>query len=232
MMVIKVAHNDELFINNTLLDRHYHLDENVHARMLHEVKTSADNDSSLSLIFTLAQESELSYTILITGDGNCTLDIIVEMQGPQAKATIKGAYALYNNGNVTITTVQRHTMPHTTSELRINGALCDNAQVYYQGLIHIAPIAQNSVALQENKTLLLSSAAKAVSVPSLEVLANQVHCAHGSAMASLDAESMNYLFSRGIIEKDSKRILIEGFFAQYLNEYTNFKEFCAPLIKG
>jgi Fe-S cluster assembly protein SufD len=65
---------------------------------------------------------------------------------------------------------------------------------------------------QENKNILLSNQARALSVPSLEVLTNDVHCFHGSALGRFDQNHLFYAASRGIDEIQMRTLLVRAFF--------------------
>ena len=47
--------------------------------------------------------------------------------------------------------------------------------------------------------------------PELEIFADDVKCAHGSAIASLDEKQLFYLMSRGIDENQVRHLLIQAF---------------------
>ena len=58
--------------------------------------------------------------------------------------------------------------------------------------------ADGSDSRQTAKALLLGERAEADLKPELEILADDVKCAHGAAVGDLDADSLFYLRSRGI----------------------------------
>ena len=99
----------------------------------------------------------------------------------------------------------------------IKGALHDNAFAHYQGNICIEKNASGSYASQENKNILLSNAARVVSVPNLEVLNNEVKCFHGSAIGRFDEEQLFYAACRGIDEKAAEKILLKAFFTDVVD---------------
>ena len=59
--------------------------------------------------------------------------------------------------------------------------------------------------------MLLSDDALVQAVPALEIYADDVKCAHGSATGPLDKNALFYLLSRGITEKMAKKMLLESF---------------------
>lgn len=171
---------------------------------------------AIVLRFELQQGAQLKVHMLIS---HIDLRITIEcmLLGKNAHADIRGAYMLSGENTVSIDTMQYHQDSHASSTLIMKGALHDKAQVHYQGNIHIEQRAQKSYASQENKNIILSPHARAISIPNLEVLANDVKCFHASAVGTFDEEQLFYTAARGIDEKSAERILLQAFFADVLN---------------
>lgn len=166
--------------------------------------------------FELERGSALTYYVALTNAHSISLHLKIILQGEHSQAHVKGLYLLSGDQKVTIKTEQIHIGRATESSLKINGALCGTAYAEYSGMIHIAESGAQSNATLENKNILLSDHARVQSVPSLEVLTNDVHCTHGSAIGYLDGEQLLYMQSRGLDSAQAKRLLLEGFFAATL----------------
>lgn len=174
-----------------------------------------------SLVFDL--ESEKNITVVVKESaqyhGSITeasenvglLEHTVVLEGEGSSASF--AVQLSGSGmcKKDIHLVQHHKAPHTVSVAHVKAVLDDNAVSNYTGLIKIEKDAQHSDAHQENKVLIVSPHAHATSIPSLEVLTNQVQCGHGSAISHLDDEHLFYLAQRGIAYKHAKALLIKAF---------------------
>lgn len=166
--------------------------------------------------FELERDSSLTYYVALTSVHSISLHLKIILQGDHAQVHIKGLYLLSGDQKVTIKTEQIHNGRGTESSLKINGAVCDKAHAEYNGMIHVAESGAQANATMENKNILLSDHARVQSVPSLEVLTNDVHCTHGSAIGYLDIEQLLYMQSRGLDMQQAKRLLLEGFFAATL----------------
>ena len=163
--------------------------------------------------FYLERNAILAVELLIVrAHVDVTIDCFLRGQG--AEATIIGAYNGGMSDKVNIVTQQHHQAPHTRSKLVMRGVLRDSAHAHYHGLIRIDKDAHGANASQENKNMLLSDQARAVSIPTLEVLTNDVQCFHGSATGRPDSEQLFYCASRGVDEKTAQRLLLQGFFAE------------------
>lgn len=72
--------------------------------------------------------------------------------------------------------------------------------------------------MQTNKNLLLSNEARVDTKPQLEILADDVKCAHGAAVGQIDEEEMFYLETRGIHPELARNLLTYGFAEEVINK--------------
>jgi Fe-S cluster assembly protein SufD len=139
------------------------------------------------------------------------------LAGQGSSALMSGAYFVDGNQHLDYDTEQNHLVPHTTSDLLYKGALKDEARSVWQGNIHVYPGAQRTDAYQANRNLSLSHAARADSIPGLEIEADDVRCTHGAAISQVDKEEIFYLMARGIPYKIAEQLIVNGFFKPVLD---------------
>lgn len=118
-------------------------------------------------------------------------------------------------------TLQVHSAPNSQSELLYKNALLDASKTIFSGMIRVEPIAQKTDAYQTNRNLLISPDAEAMSLPGLEIQANDVKCSHGSSTGQIDAEQLFYLLSRGLEKTQAEELLVYGFFEEILDTVEN-----------
>jgi Fe-S cluster assembly protein SufD len=111
-------------------------------------------------------------------------------------------------------TLQDHDAPKTTSDLLFKGAVEDQSQSVYSGLIRIRKGAAGTNAFQTNRNLVLGKGAHADSVPNLEIEENDVRCSHASAVGPIDEDQRYYLESRGVPTDVAERLIVLGFFEE------------------
>jgi len=109
-------------------------------------------------------------------------------------------------------TLQDHQAPNTRSDLLFKGAVEDEARSVYSGLIRIRHGAQGANAFQTNRNLVLTEGAEAMSVPNLEIEADDVRCSHASTVGPIDDDQLYYLATRGIPPSEAERLIVLGFF--------------------
>lgn len=160
--------------------------------------------------FYLAENAQLN-CFFLADQGSQPLEINIYLQGRNARAICKQLVLLSGEQSATIKTTQHHQAPNTQSEVIIKSILADSSRLEFSGLIAVSKEGKGTQAVLTNKNILLSSLARAVSEPQLEVQTNDVQCKHGSAVSRLDQNHILYLQSRGMCETGAKQLLLEGF---------------------
>jgi Fe-S cluster assembly protein SufD len=136
----------------------------------------------------------------------------LDLAGQGASGRMSGFYFTDGVQHLDHDTQQNHLAPDTTSDLLFKGALRDKSRSVWQGMIYVAPGAQKTDGYQANRNLVLSSQARADSIPGLEIMADDVRCTHGATVGKIDADQVFYLRSRGIPYREAERLIVEGFF--------------------
>ncbi|MEH2259597.1 Fe-S cluster assembly protein SufD [Nostoc sp.] len=108
--------------------------------------------------------------------------------------------------------------PHGTSDQLHKCIVGDRAHAVFSGKVFVPKPAQLTNAAQLNRNLLLSSKARVDTKPQLEITADNVKCAHGATVSQLEDDEIFYLQSRGIDENDARKLLINAFAAEVINQ--------------
>ena len=136
----------------------------------------------------------------------------LDLAGEGATGRMSGFYFTEGDQHLDHDTQQNHLAPRTTSDLLFKGALKDASRSVWQGMIYVAPGAQQTDGYQANRNLVLSPQARADSIPGLEILADDVRCTHGATVGKIDPEQIFYLRTRGMPYEVAERLIVEGFF--------------------
>ena len=176
------------------------------------IKTIPSGTSELH--YSVAKGEELSLVLIAIS--NSETSVQVRLTGRGARAVITGIIVARGDTKVTIHTMQVHEAPDTISDLLIKSVLSDRAKCLYDGGIRVEKAAQKTDAYQRNENLLLTGRAYAESKPSLEILANDVRCTHGSTTGPIDPDQLWYLSTRGISPSAGEKLIVDGFIAHGL----------------
>ena len=202
------------------------LAEDVHVDVIDDL---LDFDITRSMLeFVLNKGSTINYELKIidsqafsqTDDGvlisynkqGCVeKELDFKFVGKYSEAKIKCFCKGTHNRFFRVKTVQDHQVGNTKSDLVIKGAFCHQAKLFCDSLIKVDKNAQKVEVSQLNKNLLLGCNSRVVSIPKLEVKADDVKCKHGSAISKVDEDQLFYLQSRGMDYCQAKNLLIDAF---------------------
>jgi Fe-S cluster assembly protein SufD len=177
-----------------------------------------DGVRHLSIQRTIAgRDSNLDTLVVNLGATVARVDLAARLEGPGSRSDMLGLYFARGNQHFDHNTRQDHVSPQANSDLLYKGALYDASKTVFRGVIRVFPKAQRTDAYQTNRNLLLSDRAEAISLPNLEIEADDVKCSHGATVGQLDEEEMFYLRSRGLRARDAERLVIFGFFGEVLD---------------
>jgi Fe-S cluster assembly protein SufD len=187
----------------------------LHYLHLQNLADSAWNFSTQRM--TLARDGLLRYFIGSWGSRLTKAWINMELNGAGSHGELLGLYFPGGRQHLDHHTNQLHKSPQATSDLLIKGALKDRARSVYQGYIKVLPGAQKTNAYQANRNLMLSTNARADSIPGLEIEADDVRCTHGATAGQVPDEYIFYLMARGLSRTNAERMVVQGFFEEVLN---------------
>ena len=171
----------------------------------------------------LEKGSSCDNYLLSTGLKFNKLDIEINHNEENSRSSIFSALNLLGLEHQEIKTRINHNAPNCQSYQKVKNVLNDQSKGIYQGKIFVESIAQKTDAYQLSKALILDDNAEFDAKPELEIYADDVKCSHGSTSGSIDFESIHYLMTRGISEKEALKMLINGFLSEVLEKITDIK---------
>ena len=103
------------------------------------------------------------------------------------------------------------------------GAAIGDGEAIWRGMIYVDPIAQKTDGYQSNQNLMLGERSEIKSIPGLEICADDVSCSHGATVGRIDETELFYLQARGIPLGEAERLIVEGFFAEVIEQIPDEK---------
>ena len=158
----------------------------------------------------------LTAASVIVGSRVARVDLGVQLIAEGASAELTGLALLRGHQHADHHVMADHAAPRCHSEQVFRSVLDDHARSVYTGAVRVRSGAAGTDSRQLHNALLLSDDAVANTRPWLEIDHDDVACAHGAAIGSLDAESLFYLRQRGLSEIEARGLLTWGFAAKTL----------------
>jgi Fe-S cluster assembly protein SufD len=150
-----------------------------------------------------ARISRLNHGVRQAGEGtDCRLDGLALVAGRQLADT----HSFID-----------HAQPHGRSR-QLHKCVVDGAgHAVFNGRIVVRQGAQQTDSAQSSRNLLLTGRAHVDTKPQLEILADDVKCAHGATVGQLDPDHVFYFRSRGLSETAARNLLTYAFAAEIVD---------------
>ncbi|MGC6476633.1 MAG: Fe-S cluster assembly protein SufD [Parvibaculales bacterium] len=222
-VVLNLAPNARLTLLETHIGsglNHVVMDTQISAgATLNLVKTHCADEDQLGVVqnrVTLAQAAHYKSICLALSGSLVRHETNLKLCEANAEAHIASAVIGAHTQHVDMTTCLEHLHADTQSETVARTVLCDQARGVFQGKVIVAKDAQRVNALQKSDALMLSEKAEMNAKPELEIYADDVACAHGSAIGEIDRDALFFLRSRGLTLDQARLLLIDGFLSEII----------------
>jgi Fe-S cluster assembly protein SufD len=137
--------------------------------------------------------------------------------GGGAQARADGLYLLNDRRHGDLTSVLTHALPDGVSTQLAKGLVRDQGRAVFQGRIVVEEGADRTDARMGHHALLLNDGAEVDAKPELEIYADDVACAHGNTVGSLDSDALFYMRSRGLTECEARALLMQAFVGEVID---------------
>ncbi|MEM6451461.1 MAG: Fe-S cluster assembly protein SufD [Cyanobacteria bacterium P01_D01_bin.105] len=138
--------------------------------------------------------------------------------GPQTETHLYGLSALSGQQLADTHSLIALTHPHSSATQVQKNVVDDRARSVFNGKVYVSQAAQHTDAAQLNRNLMLSDKARVDTKPELDIVADNVKCAHGATVSQLQADEVFYLQSRGISAEQAQRLLLYGFAMEIIDK--------------
>jgi Fe-S cluster assembly protein SufD len=162
----------------------------------------------------VGRDASLKHVAVTFGGSVVRHDVTATYDGPGGDIEMLGLYFADAGQHIEHRLFVDHNAPKTRSHVTYKGALQgQGAHTVWIGNVLIRKEAEGIETYEENRNLVLTDGCQADSVPNLEIETGEIAGAgHASATGRFDDEQLFYLRSRGIDEKEARRLVVHGFF--------------------
>jgi Fe-S cluster assembly protein SufD len=161
--------------------------------------------------------ARFAQTVIASGARLQRHETNVRHPGGGAEARLDGLYLLAGRRHADLTTVLTHGGPDGATTQLTKGLVRDQARGVFQGRIVVEEGADRTDARMGHHALLLNDGAEVDAKPELEIYADDVSCAHGNTVGSLDEDALFYMRARGLPEAEARALLMEAFVGEVVD---------------
>ena len=182
--------------------------EVTHFRLQQESAETAHIGKSAD---TQGRDSRYRTTAINLGASISRHNLEVYQTGPQTETTLNGLTAIRDKQLADTHSLIALGYPHGMADQLQKNIMDERAHGVFNGKVYVPQKAQLTNASQLNRNLLLSAKSRVDTKPELDIVADDVKCAHGATISQLAPDELFYLQSRGINRDQAQRLLIYAF---------------------
>ena len=178
-----------------------------------------ENSSSLltQVFIDQAEHSKYYFTSVLNGWSISRLEPRIFQREGKAETRLKGLQCSNNDAQLATHSLVQFNGPEGTLDQFQKSIAADKSHCIFNGAVQVPREAQKTNASQLSRNLLISNKARIDTKPELEIVADDVKCAHGATVSQLLEEELFYLRSRGITIKQATSLLLRGYCQEILD---------------
>jgi Fe-S cluster assembly scaffold protein SufB len=188
--------------------------EGIESPRVTESKRKALKNTFFEMIDAHVTGDKGSYDATVMGfggNGRCRIALSATLLRPESHAGVKGFTLSGGAQRTDMRTNIHHIAQGTTSSQSQKNMVGGRATNTFKGRIRVEQSAQQTDSAQIARTILMSDKARVYTIPSLEIIADDVQCTHGATVSDLSEEELFYLRSRGVDRTTARNLLMYGF---------------------
>ncbi|WP_040164507.1 Fe-S cluster assembly protein SufD [Microbacterium gorillae] len=166
------------------------------------------------------KDAKLTHIIASLSGGVVRVNPSVQLAGSGAESKMYGVSFADPGEHLESQVYLHHKGAHTVGNVLYKSALQgETARTVWVGDVLIGPDATATDSYEANRNLVLTTGARADSIPNLEIETGDILGAgHASATGRFDDEQLFYLQARGIPEEEARRLVVVGFLGEIVQK--------------
>lgn len=207
--------DDAIGLTNRLLD--IELESSASLTLIRVQESGAKAHSIQRTTARIASGARLELVSLELGGLWSRHELAIDLDGAHANVKVTGLVALQGRQHHDTQLSLTHAAGAASSRTLWKAIANARSRSVFNGLITVAPGADQTEAHLKTSNLLLSPHAEIDTKPELVIEADEVVCSHGATVGQLDDKALFYLRSRGIPEAQARQMLTLAFGGEVLS---------------
>ena len=176
-----------------------------------------ENSKSFIAIENYQKESSNNKINFIDLGGNLRVsNYYNELLEENAITNFNNIYIGTKEDRIDMNYYSKNIAPKTEGNIYVEGCIDDNSYKSFKGTIDFIKGCTNSKGIENENCIILSDTCRTRSLPMLLCQEENVEGAHGVSSGKIDKDKLFYLMTRGLSEKESKRLIINANFSNII----------------
>jgi FeS assembly protein SufD len=179
------------------------------------IKIQRMNDKSLhfdSHIAFSGYGAKVNWIQIELGAKNSVTNYVNNLNEENSEANISSIYLADGERSIDLSYLMNHKGRRSISNIETRGALKDKAKKVFRGTLDFKLGASRSKGSEEEYAILLDKTVKSDAIPLLLCSEDDVEGQHAASAGQIDSDKLFYLMSRGLDEKEAKKLIVEASF--------------------
>ena len=223
--------------NDSSLERKYHVDEQYEGIHNGVIRTMMNANSELQLtvinltgfrtinIFSmeneLSEKAKLEYHIVDFGGNSSVTNYYTNLKGDYSENNLNTIYLGKNEQLFDMNYIAETRGKGTKMNMDVQGAIKDSVKKHFKGTIDFKRGGKKAEGAENEFCMLLSDAAKSISLPMLLCDEEDVIGNHATAAGKVNHKELFYLMSRGLTEEEAKILMVRARFNKVIDQISN-----------
>lgn len=223
-LIINLSNNSTATILNIVHHSNKHIIFNLreNSHLTFNI-ASFDEENHNQVVVNMDDDSEFkgAYADFSSGDNEFKFDC--HLNGRGARATWHLASLLKNEDKKSFEISFYHHNRETYAKMENYGVCEDSSNLSFLGTNKIIKGAHNSATHQSAKIMVFDKKCVAKASPTLCIDENDVQASHAAVVGKINEDHIFYLTSRGIEEKEAKKLITLGYLMPILSHFNDQK---------
>ena len=164
----------------------------------------------------LSDNAKIRWRNVTLGAGEVNHDLRSELAGADAVSEVDCLFYAKHEEKYRITARNVFRGKRGGGEITMKGVAEGKSHVRCNGMIEIGKDGSGTNTYLTQDVLMLDKTAKVDAVPGLEIKTNDVRASHSATVSRVTEEDLFYFAARGIVERESRKMFVEGFLGEML----------------
>ncbi|WFA08063.1 Fe-S cluster assembly protein SufD [Tissierella sp. Yu-01] len=184
------------------------------------IKIQRLNDSSMNFDSNVAYvegRGKVNWISIELGSSISGANYTTFLNGEASEGNLSTIYLGDGTRRMDLGYTMIHKGPRSISNIDTKGVLMDQARKVFRGNLDFKKGARLSKGSEEEYVILLDPKVKSDSIPGLFCEEDDVMGNHAASAGQIDNNKLFYLMSRGLSERDAKKLIVESSFRPIIN---------------